>query len=809
MPSAVSERRRANPLQGWRRSAVRALMGLSLLAAVALAHANLRAPVTLAQAERIEPDGRAVAVSLPDTVEGDREAIVERRYRLALDLGNQPRALALYLPGLLAQGRIAVNGHLLFDSISQPLGPRPRSLNALRLVDLPPVFLVDGVNRIEITLRAPSYISLSRVIVGPDAQVRELRDRKAVAYVFGPLLVATVIACLGASVLLIYLRRRNEPMYGYFAVGSIAWGLHTVWNILPTALLPGVHNTIWWTALYAFFVFMLLLFALRFAGYVLPRVESAMLYVSVATPLVLYAAHALGVANPTAMVLRLGLVISAFATLAAVARSAWRQRSLDSALLVLASFAAASFGLRDWLVFQRDDDNFPVALAPYSALPLVLLVAWFLIDRFVRTTESLEGLNRELEHRVERKSAELVTALDHMRAARDWADSANRAKSSFLAAASHDLRQPIHALGLYLGALRQRPLDPEAGDIAQRMDASLGALDTMFNALLDISRMDAGVVQPQARAFDLEAMLRRLVEEFAAQAAQRGLRLSLHIAKAERPLNGRSDPLLFERVLRNLIGNAVKYTQSGGALVSCRPRGPGHWRVEVWDTGPGIPDAERERVFDEFYQVGNPERDRRSGLGLGLSIVRRIARLLQLPLAMHSRPGRGTRFAIDVPATGEAVLPVRLPGPSGAMPGLAVAIVEDDPEVRDSMRTLLESWGCRVIEGGDAAEVVAQVQADDGGSSGGVNAAIVDLRLRGGSDGIAEAALLRAHCGPALPVLLVSGDSAPERVRLMQDSGLPWLSKPVPAARLRSWLLSVVQALPGQAPVATTRESAR
>jgi signal transduction histidine kinase/CheY-like chemotaxis protein len=521
--------------------------------------------------------------------------------------------------------------------------------------------------------------------------------------------------------------------------------------------------------------------------------------------LVYYAANAAGVLGAVDLVWRLGLVTAAFGTLAAVARSAWRQRSLDSALLMLASFAAAAFGLRDWIVFQRIDDNWPVALTPYAGLPLVVLVAWFLIDRFVRTTESLEGLNRELESRVERKSAELVTALDRMRAARDWAESANRAKGSFLAAASHDLRQPIHALGLYLGALRQRPLDRDASDIAQRMDGSLAALDTMFNALLDISRMDAGVVQPQLRAFDLEAMLRRLVEEFAAQAAQRGLRLSVHVSDGERRRNARTDPLLLERVLRNLIGNAVKYTRAGGVLVSCRPRGASSWRVEVWDTGPGIPVPEQERVFDEFYQVGNPERDRRSGLGLGLSIVRRITRLLKLPLAMHSRLGHGTRFVLDVPATDEAVIPQRHPAPGGSLVGMTVAMIEDDPEVRHSMRTLLESWGCHVVEGGNAAELLGPLRARGVAPQ----AVIADLRLRGVHDGIAEVTVLKAAIGAALPALIVSGDSAPERVRLMQDSGLPWLSKPVPAARLRSWLLAVAQVQPGEVPQLTTRETTR
>ena len=401
MLTRLQVRGRARPMQGGARRALRWLLVGTMLCALGLASAAPREPLTLLQAERAEPDGRLTAVSLPDTVEVDDGSIVERIYRLTFD-ADGPEAMALYLPGMLAHGRIALNGHLLFDNITEPLGAAPRSLNRLRLIELPPAYLVQGANRIEITLRARRWVSLSRVIVGPDAALRELRDRKAVAVVFAPMLVATVIACLGASVLLIYLRRRGEPMYGYFAFGSMAWGLHTAWTVLPRAPLPGIHNYIWWVAIYTFFVFMLLMFALRFAGYVAPRIERAMQLACVATPPIYYAAHAAGALAPVDVVWRFGLVAAAFGTLASVARSAWRERSLDSALLVVASFAAASFGLRDWIVFQRNDDNFPISLAPYSGLPLVMLVAWFLIDRFVRTTESLESLNRELESRVER-----------------------------------------------------------------------------------------------------------------------------------------------------------------------------------------------------------------------------------------------------------------------------------------------------------------------------------------------------------------------------------------------------------------------
>jgi two-component system, sensor histidine kinase len=380
-----------------------------------------------------------------------------------------------------------------------------------------------------------------------------------------------------------------------------------------------------------------------------------------------------------------------------------------------------------------------------------------------------------------------MTALDHMRAARDWAEKANRGKTGFLAAASHDLRQPIHALGLYMGSLRHRPLEAGAREIVDRMDGSVAALESLLNALLDISRIDAGVLVPQPRPFDLGALLHRLADEFSREAAARALRFSVRVGGVA-PACATADPMLVERVLRNLMANAVKYTCSGGVLVTCRPRGANgpspQWRVEVWDTGPGIAADEQERVFDEFYQAGNPERDRRGGLGLGLSIVRRLARLMKLPLALHSRPGRGSRFVLDLPAFTHALCGVASTDEKEVLPKMVIAVIDDDAEVRDAMRSLLQSWQCDVLVGADADDVMRAVRAGQAAP----RAVVADLRLRGGRDGVAEVARLREAFGADLPALLVSGDSAPERVRVMQDSGLPWLAKPVSPARLRSWL---------------------
>ena len=779
-------------------------LGLGLLVSWAL----LAAPVErlegaehvleVAAVDRIRADGVPEATRLPETSETPPgQAGIERRYSFGLDLQAPREGRALYLSGVIGHVRIALNGQPLLDTITEPLGPTPRGINRLRLVDLPPYLLHAGTNRVDITLRSSgSFVSLSRVTVGPQQALHALRDRKAFLMVYGPVVVSAVIGCLGLSVLLIWLRRPHETIHGWYALASLTWGLHTAWGVSPRTFLPPAHYYVWWASMYFLLVVALSIFALRFAGYAWRRIERVLLVAAAVMPLVYYTAQALGVLSTVDIALRLCMVLIAFAALAAVARAAWFQRSVESTLLVVSGIAAAGLGLRDWVVFTFRDDNLPLQLAPYAGLPFVALVAWFLIDRFVRTNESLEGLNRELEARVQAKSRELVTALDHMRDARDRADTANRAKTGFLAAASHDLRQPIHALGLYMGALRQRTTDPVAREIVDRMDHSVGALDSLLDSLLDISRIDAGALVPRPVAFDLGALIRRLGDEFAADAAERGLRLSTRIG-GEGSARAWSDPMLVERLLRNLIANAVKYTRRGGVLVTCRARRDVHgpkWRVEVWDTGPGIASEEQERVFEEFYQAGNPERDRRGGMGLGLSIVRRLAQLLMLPLALHSVPGRGTRFVVVLPATEAQTPPVAEPVEPTPLHGLRIAVIEDDAEVRGAMRSLLGGWGCDVIDGADCEEILRRQ-----GTSA-PHALVADLRLRGGRDGITEAQRLRAAFGAAVPVLLVSGDTAPERVRLMEASGLPWLAKPVQAARLRAWLAQVRQGEGARAP---------
>jgi signal transduction histidine kinase/CheY-like chemotaxis protein len=435
-------------------------------------------------------------------------------------------------------------------------------------------------------------------------------------------------------------------------------------------------------------------------------------------------------------------------------------------------------------------DNNPVYLTPYAGLPFIALATWMLIDGFVKASRELEDMNASLEARVAHGSAELRRALDAMRAAKDDAEQADRAKSRFLAAASHDLRQPTHALGLYLGSIPVDHLAEPMRDTLQRMGQSLTALQAMLEALLDMSRMDAGVVVPELRAFDLNAVLRRLGDEFAPLAERKGLRLALRGAVAGNGQQAYSDPLLIERIVRNLLANAVQYTQQGGVLLSWRLRGASgadpSWLVEVRDTGCGIPVAEQGRVFDEFYRLVDATVQSSQGLGLGLSIVERLSRLLRLELRLRSWPGRGTQLAFTVGATRQQPQPLVQQHIEPMPAGRWVAVVEDDPDVLAAMRALLAEWQCRWIDGKSGDQVL-----DHWRSTGRprVDAILADFRLQPGHTGLDAIAQLRAAFdGRSVPALVITGDAAPERLRALSDSALPWLSKPVPAARLRSWL---------------------
>ncbi len=379
-----------------------------------------------------------------------------------------------------------------------------------------------------------------------------------------------------------------------------------------------------------------------------------------------------------------------------------------------------------------------------------------------------------------RMTREVEAATAELRARKDEAEQANRAKSRFLAAASHDLRQPLHALVLFVSELARQPLDGHSRQIVDRISASAEAMENLLDSLLDISRLDAGVLQPSRQAFQPHPIVERLLGSQSSVADARGLRLRLHATSHWVD----SDPLLFERIVANLLSNAIRYTAAGTVMIACRRRGQS-LRVEVRDSGCGIATKDQEIVFQEFVQLDNPERARAKGLGLGLAIVRRLASLLGLRLELRSAPGRGSVFAIELPlaAPPPPLANVEEARALGDIEGVRIALVDDDPMAREAMYALLTAWGCQVTADENAEELLARLSSD----APPPEILITDFRMRGTLDGIALIAHLRTDARhAALPAILVSGDTGPDTLARAQAAGLQLLHKPVRPARLRA-----------------------
>lgn len=400
--------------------------------------------------------------------------------------------------------------------------------------------------------------------------------------------------------------------------------------------------------------------------------------------------------------------------------------------------------------------------------------------------ESKRALLEEIKRRESLETA-LTVEKNAAERARDQAEAASRAKSRFLAAASHDLRQPMHALSLFAATLLERLRYPEVRQIADQMQASIIALTSLFDSLLDISKLDAGTVQARVVSFRIKDLLDNVRRDFSGKAHHKGIRLKV----ADSSLVVRSDPLLLERIVRNLAANAVNYTEQGGVVIGARRRGR-MVRIEVWDSGPGIPKEEQQRVFEEFYQIANPERDRSKGLGLGLAIVKRLAELLHHPLDVRSHPGRGSCFAVTVPrgvlrqstATDETTA---APEFIRASAERLVVLIEDERIIRDATQTLLTAWGCKVIASATADEAVAELAA----SGQTPDLIIADFRLAGGHTGIDAIHQVQEAVGSPVPAVLITGDANADHLKQAREHGYPVLHKPVAPAKLRALVASI------------------
>ena len=366
-----------------------------------------------------------------------------------------------------------------------------------------------------------------------------------------------------------------------------------------------------------------------------------------------------------------------------------------------------------------------------------------------------------------------------LRVQKDLAERADLAKTRFLAHASHDLRQPLHTIGLLVALLRSRERDTEDQRVVDKLSASAVSMDHLLSGLLDISKLDAGIVAPDFSEFPLANLMEAIALSFMPQADAKGLAWRLRPTRAI----VRSDAVILERIVANLVANALRYTQKGGVLVGCRQRGD-RIRIEIWDTGVGISEQYIEDIFQEFFQLGNPERDRTKGLGLGLSIVKRSADLLGHPITVKSVERRGSCFSIEVPLIGQGdAAPTAYraeASDTSDLFGVFVVIIDDEEDVRFATQAILEQWGCHTLCAASADEVVSQL-ADHLRSP---ELIISDYRLRDNETGIDAISKLRAAIGEEVPGIIITGDIGAREIKQLARSEFPVAHKPVSAENL-------------------------
>jgi signal transduction histidine kinase/CheY-like chemotaxis protein len=428
--------------------------------------------------------------------------------------------------------------------------------------------------------------------------------------------------------------------------------------------------------------------------------------------------------------------------------------------------------------FLLDGDRVHVAIGVGTLLLLPVIVQF--ATRVCRTF--LESVHVRLQN---------ADLMEELRKQKEAAEEANVAKSRFLAVASHDLRQPLHALGLFVQALQESSIAAHERHLVGNIRRSVDAMEELFEALLDISRLDAGVVRPRIETFGLASVFDRLGFEYGPIAKQKGL--SLTVMKTAVYI--RSDPSLLERIVRNLVSNAVRYTDRGGLVLGCRRHGESV-RIEVWDTGRGIPPEKHREVFREFAQLDCDDRDQQKGLGLGLAIVDRLALLLNHAVSLRSIPGKGSLFSVRVPRGREEDFIANTAveyTTAFDLTGVLILVIDSEPAVCQAMEALLGKWNSEVITARSAAEMKDKLPTVRRVP----NLIISDYRPRapatlGTVSTLSVIEMLRTEFNTEIPALLLTGDT--ERAARDQEvAGLPVLHKPLNPARLRTLIANLLR----------------
>ncbi len=398
------------------------------------------------------------------------------------------------------------------------------------------------------------------------------------------------------------------------------------------------------------------------------------------------------------------------------------------------------------------------------------------------------GVNASMTIKGNRQYRELIKArfenqslLEKLAQEKHTAEQAVIAKNRFMAAASHDLRQPLHALGMFLETLRYKESDRGKLAIIEDMSASADALNGLFNSILDVSKLDAEIIEVKPIHMSIDTVFERLHVQFKNQAAERGLDLCTHHSGCF----VYADAILLERVLRNLLSNAVLYTEQGSITLSCESVDDKHHRISVVDTGIGIPEQEKDNVFSEYHQLNNPERDRNKGLGLGLSIVSRICYLMGVNISMESTVGAGTRFDLLVPRGNKSKL-ADVPESSDPLTKsqATVLVIDDEKSVLSAMQMMMSQWGCDVVLAESAKDAIRTLALEHAQP----DLVISDYRLRNNCNGVDAIVAVREALDREIPGIIVTGDTSPERLKEVSNTDLRLLHKPVNPVEIKAAL---------------------
>ncbi|MEP6874806.1 MAG: ATP-binding protein [Burkholderiales bacterium] len=721
-----------------------------------------------------EDSGGWAPVTLPDTLtlRGLPQGESRARYRVSFDLPEAPTALwALRIDRLSNSHRVLLNGQLLHEhDWPGDASPRPRRLPVQ--FDVAPSLLRAGRNEIELALRFGSRgAGLSELRVGPEADLLPIYIRDSSLAITQPRLLNVAAAALASFMLLIWWRRRSETAVGLFGLLWLIASVRNYEHYETGSPMPGPVGTWFFFALQCATIALLGLFAIALSQRPWPRFRRLAIAVGTLLPLLGIAAAAthrleplraltypllapftliaLGILWTAVRHLRGNALLGLFTGMTAVVAAAWHDYAFLEGWTPLTDFF--------WMPFVM-----PPALGCFAVA---------LVGRVVTAMNHAEDLTRQLEVRVAERTDELARA--------------NAAKARFLAAASHDLRQPVVTIGLLVGLVREQVAAlPAVHAMVDRIYAAVGSMEALLNGLMDLSRLEPGTLTARLQPVPLTWIFDAIGLHEQPAAAQKGLRLRFRPTS----LVVHSDPVLLDQIVRNLVSNAVRYTERGGVLVTARRRANGRVLLQVWDTGVGIAAAEQSRVFEEFVQLGGTRRDRQRGQGLGLAIVQRGARALGHALSLRSAPGRGSCFSIELPVSTEPLSQgTAASPPPDPLHACDLWLIDDDDDVRSALALRLSHWGARVTALAGMADLRRHLAVCAQGGLALPALVVSDQRLADGS-GLDCIALIRAQAGREVPVVVVTGNTAPSELAVLDRAGLPVLHKPFRAAELLALL---------------------